>query len=365
MPSNVDTFVRSHILQMPSYQPVLPFDVRSEQLGIPPSQIIKLDANENLYGPLPAVKQALVDLPYTHIYPDPESRQLRKALADYHNIPVENILAVAGADELIDLIMRLILDPGDALIDCPPTFGMYAFDGELNAAQVISVPRQQDFSLDPETLLNTIQRRQPKLIFLANPNNPDGSLIDRQLLEKILALPVIVVLDEAYIDFSPPDTSMIQEVPRRKNLIVLRTFSKWAGLAGLRVGYGACPNNLMPYLWKIKQPYNVSVAATSAALTSLQGADQLQKRGQNIISERERLYQALQAIPWLQPYPSNGNFILCRLLDHEGLTLQIALARSGILVRYFDNPGLRNHIRISVGKPEHTKALVNQLTQME
>ena len=85
MPSNVDTFVRSHILQMPSYQPVLPFDVRSEQLGIPPSQIIKLDANENLYGPLPAVKQALVDLPYTHIYPDPESRQLRKALADYHN----------------------------------------------------------------------------------------------------------------------------------------------------------------------------------------------------------------------------------------------------------------------------------------
>ena len=158
---------------------------------------------------------------------------------------------------------------------------------------------------------------------------------------------------------------MIQEVPRRGNLVVLRTFSKWAGLAGLRIGYGVFPDNLMPHLWKIKQPYNVSVAAESAALTSLQYADQLQKRGQNIISERKRLYQALQAIPWLQPYPSNGNFILCLVLDRYALDLQITLARSGILVRYFDKPGLRNHIRISVGKPEHTDALVDQLTKME
>jgi histidinol-phosphate aminotransferase len=121
----------------------------------------------------------------------------------------------------------------------------------------------------------------------------------------------------------------------------------------------------MPHLWKIKQPYNVSVVATSAALTSLQSADQLQMRGEDIISERKHLYQSLQAIPWLQPYPTNGNFILCRVLDRDALDLQNTLARSGILVRYFDKPGLRNHIRISVGKPEHTKALVDQLTKME
>jgi len=365
MLSTVETLVRSHIHQIPSYQPVLPFDILSEQLGIPPSQIIKLDANENPYGPLPAVRQALADLPYSHIYPDPESRNLRKALADYHSIPVENILAAAGADELIDLIMRLLIDPGDALINCPPTFGMYAFDGDLNAAQVISVPRQQDFSLDSITLLEIIQRQNPKLIFLANPNNPDGSLIDRQLLEQILALPIIVVLDEAYIEFSPPDASMIQEVPHRENLVVLRTFSKWAGLAGLRVGYGVFPDNLMPYLWKIKQPYNVSTAAASAALTSLLAADQLQKRGQYIISERENLYQALKSIPWLHPYPSNGNFILCRVLDRDALTLQNTLTKSGILVRYFHKPGLKDHIRISVGKPEHTTAIIDRLTKME
>ncbi len=361
----VDTLIRSHIHKMPSYQPVLPFEVRSEQLSIPISNIIKLDANENPYGPLPAVKQTLADLSYIHIYPDPECRQLRNTLAEFHNIPVENILASAGADELIDLLIRLLLDPGDILIDCPPTFGMYAFDGDMNAAQIISVPRQKDFSLDPETLINTILRLRPKLIFLANPNNPDGSLIIPQVIEKILTLPVIVVLDEAYIEFSPPDASMIQQVPHRENLVVLRTFSKWAGLAGLRVGYGVFPDSLMPHLWKIKQPYNVSVAAASAALTSLLGADQLQKQGQNIISERNILYQALQSIPWLQAYPSYGNFILCRVLDGDAYDLQSNLAQTGILVRHFDTPELKDHIRISVGKPEQNKSLIDQLSQME
>jgi histidinol-phosphate aminotransferase len=365
MSPKVDTFIRSHIHQMPPYQPVLPFDVLSEQLGVPTSQIIKLDANENPYGPIPAVRGALADLPYTHIYPDPESRQLRHALANYHNIPVENILAAAGADELIDLIMRLLLDPGDAVIDCPPTFGMYAFDGDLNAARVISIPRRRDFSIDLDTLLNTIQQQQPKIIFLANPNNPDGSLIDRQTLEMILALPVILVLDEAYVEFSQLAASLLREAPKSENLIVLRTFSKWAGLAGLRIGYGVFPDSLMPHLWKIKQPYNVSVAAAAAGLTSLQNADQLQDRLQIIISERTRLYQALQAISWLQPYPSNGNFILCRVLDRDALTLKNDLAREGILVRYFNKPGLRDHIRISIGKPEQNNALLNRMTKME
>jgi histidinol-phosphate aminotransferase len=290
---------------------------------------------------------------------------LRNALADFHNIPAENILISAGADELIDLLIRLLLDPGDILIDCPPTFGMYAFDGDVNAAQIISVPRHKDFSLDPESLMNTIRHHRPKLIFLANPNNPDGSLINPQVIKEILTLPVIVVLDEAYIEFSTSDASMIQEVPNRENLVVLRTFSKWAGLAGLRVGYGVFPENLLPFVWKIKQPYNVSIAAASAAFTSLQGIDQLRKRGQAIISERERLYQALLTIPWLKPYPSNGNFILCRVLDRDASDLQSNLARSGILVRYFDKPELSNHLRISIGKPEHTTALLNRLSQME
>jgi histidinol-phosphate aminotransferase len=363
--------IRPQVHRMRAYEPILPFEVLSEQLGLPAEEIVKLDANENPYGPLPAVAEALAQLPYAHIYPDPESRELRQALAVHHDLPVENILVGAGADELIDLIMRLFLEPGDTILDCPPTFGMYAFDADVNSAQVISIPRRPDFSLDLDTIEQAAQNARLKLLFLASPNNPDGSLVAADALERLLELPLVVVLDEAYIEFAPSGASHIREAAARGNLIVLRTFSKWAGLAGLRVGYGVFPSGLMPHLWKIKQPYNVSVAAATAAIVSLQHADQLERIGQEIIRERERLFDALQTVPWLEPYPSQANFILCRVIAGEGNTgsrrdaaaLKGALARTGILIRYFNKPGLNDHVRISVGKPEHTDALLAKLAE--
>jgi histidinol-phosphate aminotransferase len=357
--------VRAHILDMPAYEPILPFEVLSRQLGLPIERIIKLDANENPYGPLPAVQDALGALEFTHIYPDPESRDLRRALADYHNVPIENLLAGAGADELIDLLMLLLIETGEAIINCPPTFGMYAFDGDIHRARVINVPRRPDFSLDMQALRNAVTAYQPKLIFLASPNNPDGSLVPPDIIEEILALPVILVLDEAYVEFAPSKSSYFKKACGRPNLVVLRTFSKWAGLAGLRVGYGIFPNALMPHLWKIKQPYNVSVAAYTAARLSLEYVGELQAIGAKIIAERERLYARLREIPWLEPYPSQSNFILCRVLDRDARELKLALARAGILVRYFDKPGLSDHIRISVGKMEHTDAVIARLLEME
>jgi histidinol-phosphate aminotransferase len=363
--------IRPHVHRMRAYEPILPFEVLSKQLGLPAEEIVKLDANENPYGPLPAVAEALAQLPYAHVYPDPESRELRQALAAHHDLPVENILSGAGADELIDLIMRLFLEAGDTILDCPPTFGMYAFDADVNGAQVISIPRRPDFSLDLHAIQQAAQNARPKLLFLASPNNPDGSLVPADALERLLELPLVVVLDEAYVEFAPSGASRIREAAARENLIVLRTFSKWAGLAGLRVGYGVFPSGLMPHLWKIKQPYNVSVAATTAATVSLQHADQLERIGQEITGERERLFDALQAIPWLEPYPSQANFILCRVIAGEGnagskrdaAALKGALAHAGILIRYFNKPGLSDHVRISVGKPEHTKALLAQLAE--
>ena len=139
--------LRPHLLDLEPYTPILPFEALSEQLGIPAEQIIKLDANENPYGILPAVADALRELPYVHIYPDPESRFLRRALADYHQVPVENILAGAGADELIDLLLRFFINPGDTILNCPPTFGMYAFDIAINGGKVISIPRLVGCSL--------------------------------------------------------------------------------------------------------------------------------------------------------------------------------------------------------------------------
>ena len=358
-------FIRPHIKEMPAYEPILPFEVLSRQLGRPADQIVKLDANENPYGPLPCVREALAMLPYPHIYPDPGSQELRQALADYHHLPVQNLLAGAGADDLIDLLLRLLIDPGDAVVNCPPTFGMYAFDSDLSRAQVISLPRREDFSLPVEAIEQAVQINHPKLIFLASPNNPDGSLAPLSVIERLLKLPVVLVLDEAYMEFAPSGSSLLREVPERNNLVVLRTFSKWAGLAGLRVGYGAFPDALVPHLWKIKQPYSVSVAASTAAILSLQHAGELRQVGECIVAERQELFQQLQEIPWLKPYPSQANFILCRVEGREAAQLKQDLARQGILVRYFNKPGLQNCIRISVGKPEHTRALLSALRGLE
>lgn len=357
--------IRDHIRYMPAYEPILPFEVLGKQMNLPLERIVKLDANENPHGPLPGVKEALAGLQNINNYPDPECRALREELAAYHHLPKEYLMVGAGADELIDLLMRLFLEPSDGLLICPPTFGMYAFDGDVNRAHLVSVPRLADFSIDLPAVVAAIQHERPKLVFLAHPNNPDGSLVDPQVIETLLNTPTVVVLDEAYIEFAPPGSSYLHQVPTRGNLVVLRTFSKWGGLAGLRVGYGCFPSSLMPYLWKIKQPYNVSVAASTAARISLQNASQLMSIAQELISERQRLYEKLENITWLRPYTSQANFILCRVVGRSADELNANLAQAGILVRYFNQTGLRDHIRISVGMPEHTDALLAALEKLE
>jgi histidinol-phosphate aminotransferase len=242
---------------------------------------------------------------------------------------------------------------------------MYAFDAGVNGALAVSIPRTPDFALDLEAIERAVPAHRPKLLFLASPNNPDGGLLPTGALERLLALPLVVVLDEAYVEFAPPGSSRIRAVTAHENLIVLRTFSKWAGLAGLRVGYGAFPAGLMPHLWKIKQPYNVSVAAATAAIVSLQNAAQLEEIGQQIVAERARLYDALEAIPWLEPRPSQANFVLCQVLGRDAAVLKAQLAHTGILVRHFDTPGLDDHIRISVGRPEQTNGLLARLAELE
>mmetsp|Transcript_2925 Transcript_2925/g.10590 ORF Transcript_2925/g.10590 Transcript_2925/m.10590 type:complete len:324 (+) Transcript_2925:5063-6034(+) len=274
----VHDFVRQHIVDLEPYTPILPFEVLSEKLGLPCDKIVKLDANENPYGPPPEVYTALQNLQYPHIYPDPESRQLRAALAVECGVPAENLLIGCGADELIDLLMRVVLEPGDKIINTPPTFGMYSFDCSINDGRVIDVRRgpAPNFQLDVEGIEKAVFEHQPKLLFLTSPNNPDGSLIDDQILERLLNLPVLVVLDEAYIEFSSSSRSYISQVTSHQNLIVLRTFSKRAALAGIRVGYGAFPRELVDYIWRVKQPYNVSAVAEIAALAALSNPAYLQ-----------------------------------------------------------------------------------------
>jgi histidinol-phosphate aminotransferase len=362
------SFLRPHIDSLPAYEPILPFEVLSRQLGRSPDQIIKLDANENPYGISPMVRRTLAEMNFPHIYPDPESHILRTALSKFTNVPTENLLAGSGADELIDLIMRLLLEPDDRVVNCPPTFGMYAFDTELNAGRIVEVPRRPDFSLHLDGIRTAVEKNQPKLLFLTSPNNPDGSLIPPDVLEELLKLPVLIVLDEAYIEFADENNllgkslSNITHVPELENLIVLRTFSKWAGLAGLRIGYGAFPAWLMPALWKAKQPYNVNVAASVAATASIEDSAFLSEVVARLQAERNRLMAGLNRIPYLRTYPSTSNFILCQVSGIPAARLKTDLAEKyGILVRYFNKPGLRDCIRISVGKPDHTDRLLESL----
>lgn len=356
--------IRSDIADMAPYTPIVPFNVLSQRLNIVPEDIIKLDANENPYGPSPRVYQALANETYYHIYPDPDSTALRHALSEYVGVDATHIVAGHGADELIDLIIRLFIAPDDAVINCPPTFGMYRFDTELNGGKIIDSVRNEDFSLDTESIISLVDNDSTiKLIFLTSPNNPDGATLDDACLLQLLQLPLIVVLDEAYIEFA--GGSRATWVSEHENLIVLRTFSKWAGLAGLRIGYGIFPHWVLSHLLKIKQPYNVNVAGTTAALASLSDVHHLKENVRKIVAERERLYTALEAFDFLQPYPSEANFILSRVIGKDAAELKAALAKRGILIRYFDTQGLRDHVRMSVGTPTQTSVLLDALSTIE
>ncbi|MFN2118608.1 MAG: histidinol-phosphate transaminase [Candidatus Promineifilaceae bacterium] len=362
-----ESWVRPDIAAMEAYTPIQPFTVLSERMGLEIDAITKLDANENPYGPSPHALAAVKTERWFHIYPDPEAGALREALANYLDFPAERLLAGMGADELIDLLLRALLSPGEAVINCPPSFGMYPFSTAVNMGSLISIPRQADFSLNIEAIETAVaENPRVKVLFVCSPNNPDGSLVKEEDLKELLKLPVLVVLDEAYIEFAEASgaQSRIRWVLEYDNLVVLRTFSKLAGLAGLRVGYGAFPEWLLPHLWKIKQPYNVNAAASTAAIASLNEPAWMQEKVLLIVAERERMVSELRQFEFLSPYPSRSNFVLFCVTGRSAGQLKTDLAQEGVLVRFFDKPGLNNYIRISAGRPQDTDRLIAALRKV-
>jgi histidinol-phosphate aminotransferase len=360
-PEDVERLVRSELKAMKAYTPIEPTDVLSQRVEIPEKEVIKLDGNENPYGCSARVKQALANYAYYHLYPDPEQRELRKALEEYTGLSSKYILAGSGSDELIDMVLRLFVEPGDKVINCPPTFGMYSFSTDVCGGRAVNIPRKQDFSIDVAAIKETLDKRT-KVTFIASPNNPSGNVTPENAILELLNSASVVVIDEAYYEFS--GITVIPLVPKYPNLIVLRTFSKWAGLAGLRVGYGIFPANIVEHLIKIKQPYNVNAAAQLAALESLKDMSYLHDTIKAIVDERERLITKLNQIDWLRVYPSQANFVLCPVLNGKAKAIHEGLQKRGIFVRYFDTPQLKDCLRISVGKPEHTDALIASLKEM-
>lgn len=361
------------IRKLPAYVPMDPVETIAARLGIDPSEVVKLDANENPYGPSPKAREALASLAYLHYYPDAETRALREGLAQFTGAPMESLFTGAGADELIDVLVRVLLEPGDRALVCPPTFDMYRFYTMTHAGAVVQVPCREDFRLDVPAIQEAVEREKPKVVFISSPNNPTGALATTAEIDALLELPALVVLDEAYIEFTDEGGRLgermtrIREAAERENLAVLRTFSKWGGLAGLRIGYGAFPEWLVPGLWKAKPPYNVNVAAGAAALATLSDLDFMAEKVAQIRKERERMYRMLAQAPYLKPYPSQANFVLCEVSGISRLSaleLQAQLLGRGILVRAYANAALPNHLRISAGRPQDTDRLMRALEEL-
>lgn len=365
MPSfDPSSAVRAPLRSLTGYVPIEPAEEVAARYGIAPAGIVKLDGNENPYGPSPRALAALA-APYpAHRYPDPDQRRLRTALATHLGVPAANVVAGAGSDELIDLIFRAYIEAGDRIVTAPPTFGMYAFDAELHGASVIEVPRAQSpegWALDAEALVRAAA--EAKAVFIPSPNNPTGDVLPRGLVDRLLDGGALLVVDEAYIEFSHAE-SLARQAADGAPLVVLRTFSKWAGLAGLRVGYGVMPSSMAALLMQIKQPYDLNVAAEVAALASLEDRALLDERACAITGERDALAAALAATGWVHPYPSEANFILCRLDSALGVEVREGLRRRGVFIRYFDTPRLRDHIRISIGTAEDSARLLAALAEL-
>lgn len=355
--------IREDVKSMQAYTPTTSLDVFAQRLGFDVDDLIKLDANENPFGPSPKVQEALAKLDNMNVYPDPESNRLRDLLSDYVGVSREQILCGAGADELIEIILQLFIEPGDAIINCPPTFAMYSFDTPLYYGRVVDVYRNEDFTLDIPAIEQAVLEHDAKLLFLCSPNNPSGNVISHDTLKQLLTLPTTIVLDEAYIEFAEQE-SVVSWVNEYPNLIVLRTMSKWAGLAGLRVGYGIFPLDLMPHLWKIKQPYNVNLAADVAAQASLQDVDYLMGLVKQMVEQRQKMEKAFADLSFLSPYPSQSNFVLNQVEGVTASELRDKLAQQGIIVRYYNKLKLHDHIRISAGTLEQVEQLLDVLQNL-
>ena len=348
---NLNTTIREDIAKMEEYIPVSSLWDLAGKYNQQFQDVIKLDAGENQFGFSPKVIEAFNAQGLFNFYPDPEYKELRRSLANYTSTPVENIMVGSGSDELLDLLFRLILEDGDKVINCPPTFGMYPVLIKLNKGQVISVPRKEDFALDIEGIQKVLDE-QVKTIVVCSPNNPTGTITSEKEIVSLLNTGKLVIVDEAYFEFS--GKTVVPLIVKYPNLIVLRTLSKWAGLAGLRLGYGVMNPFFVQQLLKIKPSYNVNLAADIAGVAALKDKKWSMKTIGTIVRERERLRRALGKMVGLIIYPSEANLLFIQVSKDLGI-LKGFLEKKKIAVRYFE---AYQAIRLSVGTKDQNNKVV-------
>lgn len=356
--SELKKFVRNEVLNFREYKTVSSVWDLAKQFDKPEKEIIKLDQGENFFGNSNIIQKALGKYSLFNYYPDPEYKNLRRNIGKYLKISPEKIIVGSGSDEIIDLIFRLTLNIDDEVINFPPTFGMYEISLTLNRGKIINIPRNKNFSIDIPKALKTVNSKT-KIIVVCSPNNPTGNSISNSDLVKLLETGKLILLDEAYAEYAKEDfLNLINKYP---NLIILRTFSKWAGIAGLRLGYAVMNEYLVSQFMKIKPPFNVNLAAEVAGIEILKNIKVAKKNIEALKKERDRLYKNLSLLPYFKVFPSETNFLFVQYKGKDFEKFRNYLKESKVALRFFVSELTNNSIRITIGNRKINNQLIKIL----
>lgn len=359
-------FPLPHVVSIPPYPPGRPIDAVAREFGLDPAGIVKLASNENPLGCSPMASEALrVAAHETHLYPDFYCHTLRHAIAAHVGVAADHVLPGAGSSEIILLAARAWLDAARAAVI--PQYAFQSYEGAIRSvgAEPIVVP-VRDWKPDLDAMLAATTDKRVHLVYLATPNNPTGTVIPREEVERFAeALPahVLLVLDEAYREFLPDDeqVDIARLFARRRNLLIMRTFSKVYGLAALRVGYGIGDPELLALLRRLQLPFSVSAPAQAAAAAALGDTAFVDNARRENETERTRMEAAFDAMG-IETIASAGNFVLARTGD--GAANARALMQKGVIVRPVANYGLPDWLRVSVGLPHENDLFFENLREI-
>lgn len=357
-------FVRKNVLSIKPYIPGKPIEETKRQLGL--KEVIKLASNENPLGPSPkaiiAMKKCLSGV---YRYPDAQGFYLKKRLAKYFGLSAENFVLGNGSDELIDVLIKTFVEPDENIITADTTFLEYEIIAQVNDRKVKKAPLRY-FKYDLGAILRRVDKKT-KLIFIANPNNPTGTYVTKyEVADFLNALPVqvLVVFDEAYDTFIDvddyPDT--LSYLRKKNNVIILRTFSKGYGLAGLRLGYAIAQPELVTYMERVRQPFNVNIVAQVAGLAAIDDKAFLKKTRQLILNGKKFIYQELSQMG-LGYLPSVANFVLIDV-EKDSKDVFKAMLKFGVIVRDMKQYGLDNFIRLTIGTQKENIRSVRTLRKV-
>lgn len=357
--------IRDNIKKVLPYVPGKSKKEIAGKYGLKLSEIIKLASNENPLGaPKKAVAQVIKFASQISAYPDAEASELREEISRYIGIKKECIIAGNGSDEILELAVKLFLNEGDEAIIPVPTFSLYENLVRLYSGRPVLVPLDEDFQFDCERIIKRISERT-KLAFVCSPNNPTGSVISEEDLKRILRSNVVVILDEAYVEFA--GISHVKLVNEFENLVVLRTFSKAFGLAGARIGYGVADRRVIDYLLRIKLPFNLNVLSQKAAIGALRDKKHLSRSIKTVREGREFLIKELSMIDGITVYPSRANFLLINLerIGKKASEVAEALYREGIITRECSSFKLNEYyLRVSIGTALENKKFLSKFSNL-